>query len=120
MGHLCHGIMTREFFCDSVVTLIQRPDEPEMVYIHIIHPQPKRDSDSSLNQRFSFPLDEILDVLVPLLKNLEGKWDMQHKQLAAEQVGFLSAPTLVAADYGFTCPPRFMSVVCLFVSYFGN
>jgi hypothetical protein len=28
---------------------------------------------------------------------------------------FLSAATLVAADYGFTCPPRFMSVVvCLF------
>ena len=24
---------------------------------------------------------------------------------------FLSAATLVAADYGFTCPPRFMSVV---------
>jgi hypothetical protein len=24
----------------------------------------------------------------------------------------LSAATLVAADYGFTCPPRFMSVVC--------
>jgi hypothetical protein len=23
---------------------------------------------------------------------------------------FLSAATLVAADYGFTCPPRFMSV----------
>jgi hypothetical protein len=28
---------------------------------------------------------------------------------------FLSAATLVAADYGFTCPPRFMSVCCLFV-----
>jgi hypothetical protein len=27
---------------------------------------------------------------------------------------FLSAATLVAADYGFTCPPRFMSV-CVFV-----
>jgi hypothetical protein len=29
-------------------------------------------------------------------------------------LGFLFAGTLVAADYGFTCPPRFMSV-CLFV-----
>jgi hypothetical protein len=29
---------------------------------------------------------------------------------------FLSTATLVAAGYGFTCPPRFMSVVCyLFV-----
>jgi hypothetical protein len=25
---------------------------------------------------------------------------------------FLSAATLVAADYGFTCPSRFMSFVC--------
>jgi hypothetical protein len=25
----------------------------------------------------------------------------------------LSAATLVSADYGFTCPPRFMSVVCV-------
>jgi hypothetical protein len=27
--------------------------------------------------------------------------------------GFFSAATLVAADYGFTCPPRFMSVCCV-------
>jgi hypothetical protein len=27
--------------------------------------------------------------------------------------GFLSAATLVAADYGFTCPPRFLSVCCV-------
>ena len=33
--------------------------------------------------------------------------------------GFLSAATLVAADYGFTCPPRFMSV-CLFVCLLGR
>jgi hypothetical protein len=25
----------------------------------------------------------------------------------------LSAATLVAADYGFTCPPRFMSLWCV-------
>jgi hypothetical protein len=29
------------------------------------------------------------------------------------QSPFLSAATLIAADYGFTCPPRFMSVVCV-------
>jgi hypothetical protein len=28
---------------------------------------------------------------------------------------FLSAATLVAADYGFTCPPRFMSGVVVVV-----
>jgi hypothetical protein len=34
------------------------------------------------------------------------------KNIAFGLVNFLSAATLVAADYGFTCPPRFMSVCC--------
>jgi hypothetical protein len=45
--------------------------------------------------------------MVPKMKVLEG----------IIEPTFLSAATLVAAHYGFTCPPRFMSVWCLVLGW---
>jgi hypothetical protein len=39
---------------------------------------------------------------------------LSHFECEIEKT-FLSVATIVAANYGFTCPLRFISVVCLFV-----
>ena len=72
LGHCRYDSTDREMFCDVVVSLLQRPDAPERVFVNILLLDPSAMNVAKKNQKFAFPLPDILDTLVPLLKSAEG------------------------------------------------
>ena len=72
LGHCRYDSNDREFFCDAVVSLLQRPDTPDRVYVNVLYLDPQTNDVAKRNQRFSFPVQDVLATLVPLMKSAEG------------------------------------------------
>ena len=72
LGHCRYDSGDREFFCDVVVSVFQGADSPDRVLVNVVFLDPATNGVAEKNQRFSFPLLNILPTIVPLLKSIEG------------------------------------------------